>query len=129
MNPPRRHFTPEQANRMLPLVRAIVNDIVEKGAELRSYGEEGRGTSPRFQKAMDEINALKAELEDLGCFYKDWAFQVGLVDFPAQIDGEEVFLCWSSDEPAVTHYHSLEEGFANRKKIPALSLQAYYASV
>jgi hypothetical protein len=42
---------------------------------------------------------------------------MGLVDFPAMIDGEEVLLCWRSDEPEVLYYHGLEDGFAGRKKI------------
>lgn len=114
---------------MLPLVRNIVRDIIEKGSQLREFAEEGRGTSPRFKKTLADINAYKTELEDLGCLYKDWAFQMGLVDFPAMIDGEEVFLCWSSDEDSVTHYHCKGEGFANRKKIPPFCLQPDYAGV
>ena len=69
-----RYFTPDQANHMLPLVRAIVRDILEKGNDLRSLGTEGRGVSPRFQKAMTEITGLVGELEELGCSYKDIGF-------------------------------------------------------
>lgn len=103
---------------MLPLVRAIVRDIQEKGEALRSIGNEGRGSSPRFQSAMDEIAQLIAELESLGCFYKDNGFHVGLVVFPALINGQVILLCWQSDEDAVTHYHRQDEGFAGRRRIP-----------
>jgi hypothetical protein len=58
------------------------------------------------------------ELEALGCFYKDWNFDLGLVDFPALIDGEEVLLCWRSDEPEVRWYHPLDGGYSGRKPIP-----------
>ena len=63
-------------------------------------------------------NALLDEFEQLGCFYKDWNFEFGLVDFPAIIDGEEVFLCWKSDEETLGWYHPVEEGFSARKAIP-----------
>ncbi len=113
-----RYFTPDEANRMLPLVRVIVRDIQEKGDALRSLGSEGRGKSPRFQAVMDEIAELVAELEDLGCFYRDGGFQTGLVVFPALINGQIFYLCWQSDEPSVSHYHRQDEGFAGRRRIP-----------
>ena len=58
------------------------------------------------------------ELEELGCYFKDWDFKVGLVDFPAKIEGEEVFLCWKSDEETLGWYHPIEGGFQERKPIP-----------
>ncbi len=103
---------------MLPLVRAIVRDILERGDILRSLGSEGRGVSPRFQKAMDDISALTQELEDLGCRYKDAGFCLGMVDFPACINGQEILLCWQSDEDLVCHYHRKDEGYAGRRRIP-----------
>ena len=113
-----RYFTPDQASHMLPLVRAIVRDILEKGNDLRSLGTEGRGVSPSFQKAMAEITSLVGELEELGCSYKDIGFQTGLVDFPALINGQEIYLCWQSDEDAIVHYHRHDEGSAARRRIP-----------
>lgn len=113
-----RYFTPDEANRMLPLVRAIVRDIQERGDELRSLGSEGRGCSPRFQKAMAKIAELVEELESLGCSYRDGGYHDGLVVFPALINGQEILLCWRSDEDAVAHYHRQDEGFAGRRRIP-----------
>ena len=113
-----RHFTPQEANKMLPLIRVIVRDILEKGEALRALGTEGRGVSPRFNKTMGEIQILVGELEELGCTYKDIGFHKGLVDFPALINGHEIFLCWESDEPSVMHYHRHDEGFAARRRIP-----------
>ncbi len=43
---------------------------------------------------------------------------MGLVDFPAVIGGEEVFLCWKSDEDKLLYYHEADSGFAGRKLIP-----------
>lgn len=112
-------FTPEKANRTLPFVRGIVTDILERGRELRHLLEEGTIASPDDIRATkSEILGLISELERIGCAYRDWNFDFGLVDYPAVMDGEEVMLCWRSDEDAVTWYHTPESGYAGRKPIP-----------
>ncbi|MEE8141921.1 MAG: DUF2203 domain-containing protein [Planctomycetota bacterium] len=121
----KRKFTPTQANRTLPLVKRIVADLLSKGAQLRELtDDEGRPASATTLEALEEeVQELMAELEGVGCYYKDWNFEKGLVDFPAEIDGESVLLCWSSDEPAVTWYHTYEDGYAGRKEIPTELLE------
>ena len=54
----------------------------------------------------------------MGCFFKDWNFSIGLVDFPTVIDGETVFLCWRSDEGQLGWYHRIEEGYQGRRPLP-----------
>lgn len=122
----RQRFTPAQANRTLPLVRRIVEDVLERGRELRRLGE--RRNDP---EAMAQIGAIEGQMRDLfeeleriGCSYKDWGFEAGLVDFPSVIDGRDVLLCWRSDEPGVTWYHTPEAGFSGRTPIPAQLLEA-----
>jgi hypothetical protein len=73
---------------------------------------------PRIQKLADNIEGFMQELEEIGCYYKDWNFSIGLIDFPAIIDGKEVFLCWRSDEDDIMYYHDADAGFAGRKLIP-----------
>lgn len=114
-------FTPEEATKTLPLVRKIVEDILNFGKELRELSVKiGKGAEedPRAIQLMDKLDELFDELEALGCTYKDWNFIFGLVDFPARIDGKEVCLCWRSDEREIGYYHGLEEGFAGRKPLP-----------
>jgi hypothetical protein len=113
-------FTPVEANRALPLVRSIVGDILEKAKELRdaSPGSERHDDEDLELLQQDILNSVE-ELEELGCKYQDWNFEIGLVDFPSRIAGESVYLCWRSDEPAVAHYHPIEGGFAARQPIPA----------
>ncbi len=94
-------------------------EILEKGQSLRSNLEKSPGqTDAQTLLLQEEIEALMEELQELGCFYKDWDFSMGLVDFPAFIEGEAVFLCWRSDEPSVQWYHSMEGGYLARKPIP-----------
>ncbi|HUX49288.1 MAG TPA: DUF2203 domain-containing protein [Spirochaetia bacterium] len=109
----KRLFTQGEAERTLPLVRKIVGDILAAADRLRSLPEGDAGRA--------ELEAALAEhfeeLEDIGCFYKDWSFSVGLVDFPAEIDGEQVFLCWRSDEHELAYYHRIEEGYSGRRRL------------
>lgn len=116
-----RYFTPEEARRTLPLVRKIVEDIVTTSREIRLLTEDKDGvieSDPQVKKMVNDLNGFIAELEEIGCFYKDWNFSIGLVDFPAIIDGQEVFLCWRSDEDNIEFYHEIEAGYAGRKRIP-----------
>lgn len=116
----KQSFKPHEASRMLPLVKKIVLDILERGQKLRAIVEALKGAAvPAEAEALQaEIEILMNELEMLGCYYKDWNFEIGLVDFPSSIDGKEVFLCWRSDEPSLSFYHGIDEGYPGRKKIP-----------
>jgi hypothetical protein len=116
-----KHFTPSEAKRTLPLVKRIVQDILDTSREMRlladDLGGEIKGNSV-ISKMADDINSFILEIEEICCHYKDWNFTIGLVDFPALIYGEEVFLCWRSDEEEIRYYHKLEAGYAGRKLIP-----------
>lgn len=115
-------FTPVQANRTLPLVKKIVEDILTLGHKVRALSAEigaNAENNPEVVKWLGQLDELFEELESLGCSYKDWNFSMGLVDFPAKLGGEEVCLCWRSDEKELKYYHGLEEGYSGRKLIPA----------
>ena len=72
----------------------------------------------RIKKLASDVNGFLSELEEIGCYYKDTKFQIGLVDFPAMINGEEVYLCWRSDEDDILYYHEMDAGYLGRKLIP-----------
>lgn len=62
--------------------------------------------------------SLKSALErilETGCLIKD--LEAGLLDFPAVIDNEEVYLCWKLGEDRIRFYHRQNEGFAGRKPL------------
>ena len=114
-------FTPKEANQTLPLVKRIVADILSTGDRIRALSAEiGKNaeSDPQIMTWMDQLEELFEELERLGCSYKDWNFTVGLVDFPSVIDGQQVFLCWRSDEKELKYYHEIDAGFTGRKLIP-----------
>lgn len=116
-----KYFTPEEARKTLPLVRKIVKDILDTTREMRLVAEETGSKvedDPRIIKMAGDVNHFLNELEEIGCFYKDSNFTIGLVDFPAIIDNREVFLCWRSDEDDILFYHDMKSGYAGRKPIP-----------
>jgi hypothetical protein len=116
-----KYFTPSEAELTLPLVRKIVRDILDTTREMRLFTNDLGGVVPesdRIRQMSRNIEGFMGELEELGCYYKDWDFIIGLVDFPAVINGREVFLCWRSDEEKIKFYHGVEEGFSGRKLIP-----------
>ncbi len=117
-----RYFTPSEANKTLPLVKQIVQDILNSTFRIKTIAEEKEGYIEDNQEVkglIEKIDSYLNELNILGCAYKDWNFQFGLVDFPGIINGEEVNLCWRSDEDSIKYYHGIEEGYAGRKPIPA----------
>ena len=114
-------FTPQTANRTLPLVKNIVNDILTVGRRIHKLSPEQGASASGSSEVINLLSELRdniSELENLGCFYKDFNFSLGLVDFPAVIDDNEVFLCWRSDEPEIKYYHSINGGYAARRRIP-----------
>jgi hypothetical protein len=134
----RRLFTVEEANQRLPLVRAIVQDIVDLFRDLQERRERiarvkqlrGQGTSStRFHseetdqveeeilKDEEKLAEFVRELHELGVEFKDPI--LGLVDFPAQMDDRVVHLCWKLDEPEVQFWHELDAGFSGRQLLLA----------
>jgi hypothetical protein len=126
-----RLFTVDHANRTLPLVRRIVEDVVrehqrwqETIAELDTVVVEARSDIPdprlvalerRAQDIAREIDAFQTELESLGIQLKDR--RIGLVDFPSELDGRRVLLCWRLGEPSVQYWHDEDAGYAGRRPL------------
>jgi hypothetical protein len=126
-----RLFTVDHANRTLPLVRRIVEDVVREHqqwqeviAELDALAVEARADIPdpriraleaRAQRFAQELDSLHAELESLGIQLKDR--RIGLIDFPSELDGRRVLLCWRLGEPSVQFWHDEESGYAGRQPL------------
>ncbi|MGE4159146.1 MAG: DUF2203 domain-containing protein [Planctomycetota bacterium] len=117
--PRARLFTPAEANTLLPKIKPIVAHILAKAGEARSLMALGSSVAreARVEGLEVEVRTAIESIEEMGCQFKDWNFQLGLVDFPARINGQDVLLCWRSDEPSVAHYHTHDGGYAGRKPI------------
>jgi len=63
----------------------------------------------------DTLKSALDRILETGCVIKD--LDVGLLDFPALINNEEVYLCWKVGEDRIRFYHRQNEGFAGRKPL------------
>jgi hypothetical protein len=126
--PEPRRFTLDEAQRTLPLVARIVADIVAAYPHFQARVDElqrltADGTPEarvdELRRELDEeatrINAFVAEIQQIGGIFK--GFELGLVDFHADLDGRTVCLCWRYGEERITHWHELDGGFAGRQPI------------
>ncbi len=133
---PTKVFTPEQANAMLPLVRAITGDAVQlakemierrrrldqltSGRDMASgdpYDDELAQIEQDLESDARQLQEYVDELRQLGVEPKN--FPEGLIDFPAEMDGRIVYLCWKYGEPEILYWHDLETGFAGRQPLTA----------
>src|SRR5262245_6909747 len=131
-----KYFTVEQANAMLPLVKAIVKDLADLSREVIDRRERlSHLLSGRNGQSTDvyreELVQIEEELEKDGQRLRDYVEELkrlgvepkngpeGLVDFPTLIDGREAYLCWKLGEPEVLFWHELEAGFAGRQSLTA----------
>jgi hypothetical protein len=136
---PKKIFTVQEANSILPLVRAITKDLVNLSREVterreRVWASYGNRTGKQRDIYREELAQIEEELEkdtarlyefveelrDLGVEPKNGP--EGLIDFPAMIDGRLVFLCWKFGEPEVLYWHDLDAGFRGRQSLVAGSI-------
>jgi hypothetical protein len=130
-----RYFTAEEANDALQDVRPLTEELVEHRRALVELQQlqsslteriagNGGNVEPRelqdLQERLDEevagIARCVARIHEAGALVKD--LDQGLVDFPAQREGEDVLLCWRLGEDEIGFWHGLDEGFSGRKPLP-----------
>jgi len=134
-----RIFTVEEANRTLPLVGRIVEDLVREHGlwedKVREFELATVGSSPDHPDAIAELLQMEAlrlakdiegyiaELNELGVICK--SMDTGLVDFRGQIDGRDVFYCWKLGEPSIMYWHEIDAGFVGRQLLHPLALVSH----
>lgn len=125
-----RYFTLEEANRALPYVKKIVEDIVKEYDRWRdciyryevlaAKAEEGEtdeqvALREDVDRIAQRINNFIEELSAVGCVFK--GFEGGLVDFYSKLDDRDIFLCWKLGEPEIQYWHEVDTGFASRQEL------------
>lgn len=130
-----RTFTLDEAQMLLPVLESLLRTAItgkeliqEVDTELQELQQriflnggmalnvvplarrkaEREKTLQRVKDAMAEIDATGVQVKDL---------DIGLLDFPCEVDGRTILLCWKLGETAITHWHGISEGFAGRKPI------------
>lgn len=134
---PGPYFTLSEARALVPYVQRDLAKLQETKREFERLYHELRmgkeqlayGLTPGSEPSGDPFFEMECRLEFLqleakssirqffekGIQIKD--IDIGLVDFPAILNGEEVLLCWKQGEPTIEYYHSAEAGFSGRRRI------------
>ena len=121
-----RHFTPEEANALLPRLEPLLVELREARDQLTDAEAHealsgaapgnGGGTSGRqVGEAFLSVRRALAELEAMGTVLRD--IDRGLIDFPAILEGREVYLCWEVGEQGIGFWHHLDTGFSGRQPL------------
>ena len=123
----RKYFSIDEANRAIPYVSRIIDDITDVYADVVALrkriespvNDDSSDLEPRYEAAMDRLSELVDELHQVGVELKD--FEMGLIDFPAIHDEREVFLCWRRGEAAVEYWHEVDTGYSERQSAAVLA--------
>ncbi|HJP65387.1 MAG TPA: DUF2203 domain-containing protein [Actinomycetota bacterium] len=114
----------EEANELLPQLAGTLQEIRQARQVVLSGGERlGRvattnGGGEVGKEYWEALTTLRRHLEWLN--ERDIVLrdpETGLIDFPARMDGEPVFLCWRLGEDRVGHWHGPDSGFAGRRPL------------
>ena len=129
-----RQFTLEEANALVPWLEETFERLGRVGEEhgvlhtrldelLRQRGSNGSSSSSEeMDQAQENVDRLARllqegvqEILDRGIIVRDVAR--GLVDFPSQREGREVYLCWIGGEERIEFWHETDRGFAHREPL------------
>jgi hypothetical protein len=132
---PDKTFTLEEAQGLLPVLESLLKAAMEGKKTAELIDEEFQDIAHRVflqggtllkivplakrkadrEKAVQAVKDAVTEITAIGVQVKD--LDMGLLDFPCEVDGQIILLCWKMGEKAITFWHGLEEGYAGRKPI------------
>ena len=129
-----RYFTLEEAQDLVPWLEETfraIGPLRERAIELSrkiervelearsNGGAEIGGVLDQHRRSLketsDQIEAQVRAVHDRGVLVKD--IEAGLVDFPIEREGREVYLCWRAGEAEVGFWHETSTGFAGRQPL------------
>ena len=118
-------FTLNEANALIPwlaetfrhleLLREEYTAIQERLTDLQAHTGNSAGTDGLKASAEQLTRQIKEGVEEIldqGIIVRD--VSRGLVDFPSQRDGREVYLCWIGGETRIDYWHETDQGFSHR---------------
>jgi hypothetical protein len=130
-----RSFTLEEAQSLLPVLESLLRTAIDGKKLIQAVDAELQDLAHRVflsggllvsivlvarrkaerEKTIQRVKDTLAEMDATGVQVKD--LDIGLLDFPCQVEGRTVLLCWKLGEKGITHWHDPSEGFAGRKPI------------
>jgi hypothetical protein len=129
MSDSRRIYTIDEANALIPQVRAVLLQLAveqrrldashaEMHRQLEANGDPGSAAAAGRQEAevadiREGMRTLLLHLSEMGVELRD--LEMGLIDFPGERDGAAVWLCWRLADASVAFWHPTDEGYASRR--------------
>ncbi len=130
-----RTFTLDEAQSLLPVLESLLRTAIAGKKVMEEFEAEQQELNHRIflnggthvdvvplarrkaerVKAEQHAKDALAEIDSIGVQVKD--LDIGLLDFPCEVEGEIILLCWKLGETSITHWHGTQEGFAGRKPI------------
>jgi hypothetical protein len=121
-----RHYSREEARALLPDIREWLRQLQVLRESLKKHDrrmeslldngkDRGGQTVNDWVRTMADIQHVVSEFQRREIFIKDP--DRGLIDFPAIVGGNEVFLCWENGEPDIEYWHSIDSGYAGRERL------------
>ena len=119
-----KRFTVDEANATLTVLVPLLETLrdaqramAERQDEVQTSatGNGGGNAGKEFLEASQEAGRAMSEIDALGIIVRDP--EAGLVDFPAEREGDEIFLCWRLGEDAVAWWHPTDTGFTGRQPL------------
>lgn len=117
-------FTVDEANEMIvalePVLRRLqdaqrIMDERREGLLSHVPGNGGGRNGADVLEAMSAAGRCVGVLQEAGVVVRDPAG--GLIDFPSEMNGEAMFLCWRLGEDRVAWWHPTTSGFADRRPL------------
>ncbi|MGH3985398.1 MAG: DUF2203 domain-containing protein [Pseudonocardiaceae bacterium] len=118
-----RLFGVPEARALLPEVRRRVDALIEARADLTEVSVDLSRTGSSALGGVPEMKALQARLDEMLEWFGEQGIELKglapfLIDFPAELDGISVRLCWLEGEQALEWYHRSDLGIAGRRRLP-----------
>jgi len=121
-------FTLDEANALVPwleemfrkqeLIRQEYVTLQKRLSELaKDHGSEDETAKIKANAELlaRHIEEAVEDILDRGIIVRDVA--TGLIDFPSQREGREVYLCWICGEERIDFWHETNRGFSHRKRL------------
>ena len=116
-------FTVAEARAVLTELRPALDELVALRADAAEIAAAVQGGPPTAVGGLAELKAAEARIDELmtqvqahGIELKGWAPL--LLDFPAELDGTSVLLCWLEGDDQLAWYHRSDLGFLGRRRLP-----------
>lgn len=110
---------------MLEQLRPAIEELIEVRADAVELGAAVHGGTPSPRGGLPELKAAQARFDELVSEVLATDVEVKgvaplLLDFPAELDGTQVRLCWLEGDRDLAWYHRADLGFAGRRPLPSV---------